>query len=155
MTDQGENRIELEPVERQVSIDSGIDRRPRMEQPLPVRLVAIADVTLPALVGQQPQLDRLYVDLLEFAKGPADDRIVIYHADNVDLRFILRAGLIERADYRPAMIEVQSLADAEHKLVDAEIEYTRQKTIAVGEESLLLQDPAGNWIEIVERREIR
>src|SRR5690606_9634787 len=114
MTDQGENRIELEPVERQVSIDSGIDRRPRMEQPLPVRLVAIADVTLPALVGQQPQLDRLYVDLLEFAKGPADDRIVIYHADNVDLRFILRAGLIERADYRPAMIEVQSLADAEH-----------------------------------------
>ena len=128
-----------------------------MDQPLPVRLVAVADVVLPAQAGQEAALDRFYVDLLEFAKGPAeaDGQWLIYRADNFNLRFAMREGLIERSDYRPATIEVQSLADIEHKFVDAEIEYLRQKTVTVGEESLVLRDPAGNWIEIVEWREIR
>lgn len=155
MEEHQPDRIELEPSSGPRPIDSGVDRRPRMDQPLPVRLVAVADMTLPAQAGLEEKLDRLYVRLLEFEKGPSDGQCIVYHAENFDLRFALREGLIERDDYRPAMLEVQSLADAEHKLVDAEIEYVRQKTVAVGEESLLLQDPAGNWIEIVERREIR
>ncbi len=154
---QQPDRIELEAATGSKPIDSGADRRPRMAQPLPVRLVAVGDMTLPARTGQEVELDRFYVGLLEFEKEPleADGQVLIYHADNFDLRFVFQEGLIERDDYRPTMIEVQSLADTEHKLVDAEMDYTRQKTLAVGEESLLLQDPAGNWIEIVERREIR
>lgn len=151
------DRIELEAAAGHPLIGSGADRRPRMDQPLPVRLVAVADVILPAQAGLEVALDRFYVDLLEFVKGPAEGegQWLVYRADNFNLRFAMREGLIERSDYRPAMIEVRSLADIEHKLIDAEIEYLRQKTVAVGEESLVLRDPAGNWIEIVEWREIR
>lgn len=154
---QKSDRIELEAATGGQPIDSGADRRPRMAQPLPVRLIAVGDVTLPAQAGLETELDRFYVRLLEFEKAPSDpeSQFLLYHADNFDLQFALRDGLIERADYRPAMIEVQSLSDTEHKLIEAELDYTRQKTVAVGEESLLLQDPAGNWVEIVERREIR
>ena len=157
MSDPQPDRIELEAAGDCPPIDGGTDRRLRMDQPLPVRLVAVADVILPTQARLKAALDRFYVDLLEFAKGPADGegQWLSYRADNFNLRFAMREGLIERSDYRPAMIEVRSLADIEHKLVDAEIEYLRQKTVAVGEESLVLRDPAGNWIEIVEWREIR
>ena len=32
------------------------------------------------------------------------------------------------------------------------MEYTRQRGLNLGEESLVLLDPAGNWVEIVEMR---
>jgi hypothetical protein len=53
---------------------------------------------------------------------------------------------------RPLGIEVPSLVDAEHKLIDQEIRYARQKGVNPGRESLLVLDPAGNWIEITETR---
>jgi hypothetical protein len=57
---------------------------------------------------------------------------------------------IERGSVRPQGIEVRSLRDAELKLVDAEIDYTRQRGLVLGHYSLLCQDPAGNWIELVD-----
>lgn len=151
------DRIELEATGDCQPIASGTDRRPRMDQPLPVRLVAVGDVVLPARVEMENELDRFYVGMLAFVKCPTEpsSQVRIYRADNFLLRVVFRDGLIERDDYRPAVIEVLSLAQTEHKLIDAEIDYTRQKTVAVGEESLSLQDPSGNWIEIVERREVR
>jgi hypothetical protein len=47
------------------------------------------------------------------------------------------------------------LEEAEKKLIELELEYTRQRGMTPGEESLLLIDPAGNWIELQEYRVIR
>ena len=140
-----ENSSGLEPVP---------DRRPRMDEPLPVRLIAIADVTLPVIAGMEVDLDRFYVGLLEFARDP-DKRQLIYHADNFALRFLVQELLPQRGEYRPVQIEVQSLIVAEQKLLDAKIEYVRQRTLTPGQESLVLLDPAGNWVELVEYRQVR
>ena len=43
---------------------------------------------------------------------------------------------------------------AELKLVEAEHDYLRQRGLTPGQESLLLQDPAGNWVELFEVRRI-
>jgi hypothetical protein len=124
-----------------------------MPEPLPVKLVAIEDVRLPAMAGVEVELDHFYVGLLEFARDP-DQRQLIYHADNFAIRFDVCELLPQRHEYRPTQIEVQSLLLAEHKLIHAKLEYTRQKTLTPGEESLVLLDPAGNWVELVELRAI-
>jgi hypothetical protein len=134
-------------------IESVPDRRPRMDEPLPVRLVAIADVTLPVMAGLEVDLDRFYVGLLEFVRD-IDVRELVYHADNFALRFAVQELLPERREYRPLQIVVQSLLIAEQKLIEAKMEYVRQKTLTPGEESLVLLDPAGNWVELVEYRAV-
>jgi len=136
-------------LEAPTGIEPIPDRRLRMPEPLPVRLVSIEDVTLPAIAGIEVELDRFYVALLEFMRDP-DLRQLIYHADNFALRFVIQELLPQRGEYRPTQIEVQSLIQAEQKLIEAKIEYVRQKTLTPGEESLQLLDPAGNWIELVE-----
>ena len=141
-------------LEAPTGLDPVPDRRPRMDEPLPVRLVAVADVTLPAIAGLEVDLDRFYVGLLEFVRDP-DLRQLIYQADNFAIRFVVKELLPERGEYRPVQIEVQSLIVAEQKLMDAKIEYTRQKTLTPGQETLVLLDPAGNWVELVEYRAVR
>jgi hypothetical protein len=140
-------------LEAETGVQPVPDRRPRMDEPLPVRLVAIADVTLPVIAGLEVDLDRFYVALLEFVRDD-DRRQLIYHADNFALRFVVRELLPERGEYRPVQIEVQNLLEAEHKLMEAKIEYVRQRTLVPGEESLVLLDPAGNWVELVEYRAV-
>jgi hypothetical protein len=142
--------MELEP---ETGIRPEPDRRPRMDEPLPVRLIAVEDVTLRFSAGLEADLDAFYVGLLQFEKG-CDPAQLAYRADNFCLRFLVEEGPIQRLDYRPVQIEVQSLAEAEQKLVDAELEYTRQRGIEIGTETLLLLDPAGNWIELLESRQI-
>jgi hypothetical protein len=151
--------IELEPSSG--VYEPRVDRRPRMPEPLPVKLVAVADVRLPAPAGLEAQLDALYVSLLGFERQPSepstDERPVpdvVYRADNFLLRFEIEERPVEHETLRPQQIEVPSLADAEHKLVDAELEYTRQRGLLAGQESLVLKDPGGNWIEIVEYRAV-
>jgi hypothetical protein len=145
----GEDSIELEEA---TGLKPEADRRPRMAEPLPVRLVAIEDVTLPAIAGVEVELDQFYVGLLEFARD--SDRELIYRADNFSLRFVVQEMLPQRGVYRPAQIEVRSLLVAEHRLIEAKIEYVRQRTLTPGEESLVLLDPAGNWVELVESRAV-
>jgi hypothetical protein len=185
-----------------------LDRRRRMPEPLPVRLVSVADVRLPATAGLERQLDAFYVGLLGFERegvarkpkvqldptrstnhqlvisssadaGPRDVKasksgrdaagdapddpagaagveIVgpVYAAENFRLHFELFEGLVVREALRPLGIEVPSLAEAEAKLVEAEVEFTRQRGLFVGEETLFLLDPAGTWIEIYEMRPV-
>ncbi len=132
------------------------DDRPRTEEPLPVRLVAVEDVHLRAVAGLEGQLDDFYAELLRFEKGqaPAEGRL-LYHADNVDLVFEIIESPIHRETFRAVRIMVQMLADLEQRLIEREIEYTRQRGLHPGQESLLLLDPAGNWVELMEAREIR
>ena len=129
------------------------DRRPRIPEPLPVRLVAVDDVRLPAPAGVEEKLDAFYIDLLEFQR--ARGRLA-YQPDNFILRFeVARDRPIPHESLRPQGIEVTSLAETEKKLIDEEIEYSRQRSLTPGQQSLLLLDPAGNWIEIEEMRLIR
>ncbi len=130
------------------------DRRPSMPEPLPVRLVAVADVTLPTMAGIDDKLDAFYVELLGF--GRSEDRNqIVYHADNHDLRFQVVAELpVPHPTMRPTGIAVPLLSETIARLLAAEIEYTHQRGMFVGMESLLLLDPAGNWIEITDMRAV-
>jgi hypothetical protein len=129
------------------------DPRPTMPPPQPVKLVAIEDVRQIAPAGVEDQLDAFYLDLLNFQRRPTPET-PIYGADNFDLYFDVREPLVLRESYRPLGIEVQSLADAEARLIERRHEYTRQKSLTPGRETLLLLDPAGNWIELSELRPV-
>jgi hypothetical protein len=144
----------LEPIELANEATGGLptaDRRPRMPEPLPVRLVVIDDVHLTSPAGNEELLNEFFVDLLGFERN-ADDAKIIYRADNARIFFEVVEVPACRVNYRPIQIEVPSLIEMEMKLVGAEIEFTRQKGLSPGQDSLLLLDPAGNWMEILEAR---
>lgn len=202
--------IELHPLETAVELTVD-DARPRMPEPLPVRLVSVDDVRLPASAGVEVLLNAFYVELLGFerlgAAKPAR-RLVeplvgsraqsvtappvalglrnrdeptapavsepphppevpaermrfrgalpgpVYRADNASLHFEILEGHFARETLRPIQIEVPLLGEAEAKLIEAELEYSRERGVAPGQESLLLLDPAGNWIELIEMKPI-
>lgn len=129
------------------------DGRARVPEPLPVRLIAVADVSADAVAGLEQPMDDFYVSLLEFARS-SDRSKLVYHADNADLVFAVREPPIARDDLRPIAVEVPSLAVVESGLIKRELEYTRQRSIQPGGESILVQDPSGNWVEITERRAV-
>lgn len=135
----------MELEESSIEFKPQADRRARMPQPLPVRLVAVEDVRLPAPAEVEVQLDAFYVGLWGFERL---ENKLAYGADNFRLSFDVLEAPVDRESMRPTQIEVRSLPEAEKKLVDAEIEYVRERRIMPGHESLLVKDPAGNWIEI-------
>jgi hypothetical protein len=130
------------------------DRRPRIPEPLPVRLVTIDDAHLPTAVGCAAELDAFYVGMLGFERETAAS-LLIYRAENFSLVFDVLEPPIVHDNMRPLGIEVLSLTDAESKLIEAKIDYERQRALHPGQESLLLQDPAGNWIELTATAPIR
>lgn len=144
--------MELESV--QTPFVSQPDRRARIPEPPPVRLLTVDDAHLPAAAGAELQLDEFYAKLLGFERQP-DSEFPIYRAENFHLLFDVLEPPISRDDFRPLRIEVPSLAATEQKLIDAEIEYARQRSLTPGQEGLILLDPAGNWVEITEGRMFR
>jgi hypothetical protein len=142
--------IELEPPSGLIPV---ADERRRMAEPPPVRLVAVDHVRLPVQVRLIPLLKPFYVDLWGFVAEPGG---LVFKAENFRLRFepVETPPPVERGSIRPQGIEVQSLIAAERKLVDAEIEYIRQRGLLPGQYSLLLRDPAGNWFELVDARPV-
>ena len=151
------NPVELEPSS--IDFNPTPDRRPKMPEPLPVRVIAINDSLSHAVAGREREMDDFYVAVLGFVRatsgeGAAENpaAVMTYHADNVDLRFAVREPLFPRDDLRPIQIEVLSLQSVEQGIIDRELEYTRQRGISPGMESVVLQDPSGNWVEITERR---
>ena len=143
-------RLELEPA---TGLTPRVDPRPRIDEPLPVKLVAVADVTMPAPAGVEVKLDAFYVGLLEFERVPPETQLN-YRAENFTLRFEVLERPVEHDNLRPQGIEVQSLADAELKLIEGEHPYVRQRGVLPGSETIVLRDPAGNWVELVELRSI-
>ena len=103
--------------------------------------------------GLEIQLDEFYIGLLGFQRALPPESI-IYHAENFDLQFDVLEPPVQRNTLRALGIEVPSLAETEQKLIDREIAYARQKSLQPGTESLLLLDPAGNWIQLTECRAI-
>jgi hypothetical protein len=145
--------VELEPS---TGLQPTADGRPLMDEPPPVRLVAVEDVRLPTPPGIDEQLDEFYVGLWQFEREAGESGAIVYRAENVRLRLVIERERkpIERDTLRPQGIEVASLSEAELKRVEAEREYIRQRGLTPGQESLLLQDPAGNWIELFEVRRV-
>lgn len=129
------------------------DRRPRLLEPLPVKLIAVDDVRLTAPAGVEPKLDSFYVHLLGFERS--DSRELTYRADNFYLRFDVLERPVAHESLRATAIEIVSLIDAEKRIIEAELEYTRQRGLTPGQETLLLLDPAGNWIELSESRTVQ
>jgi hypothetical protein len=128
------------------------DPRPRMPEPLPVRLIAVNDVRLESPAGRERQLDAFYVRLLGMERADLAGDAIVYRAENFDVRFEVLEPPIPREDFRPLRVEVRSLAEAELKLIDAKIEYLRRRGLVAADESLLLQDPADNWVELTQSR---
>jgi hypothetical protein len=158
MTHSGESLVDLPiPLEEAggavVPLEKD-DRRPRMPEPLPVRLVTVEDARLIAPAGVEMGLDAFYAELLGFEREAGEDGIA-YRAENHRLRFDVVEPPMGHPGMRPLGIEIPSLLAAEHKLIEAKIEYFRQKSFVPGHEALLLQDPAGNWIELVGMNDLR
>jgi hypothetical protein len=129
------------------------DRRPRMPEPLPVKLVTVEDARLICGAGVEVQLDEFYAEMLGFERvGPED--AIVYRAENFSLYFDVLEPPVRRETLRALGIEVPSLAAAQEQLIAREIEHIRQKGLTPGHESILLMDPAGNWIELTESRAI-
>ncbi|MCY2954223.1 MAG: hypothetical protein NTU53_19990 [Planctomycetota bacterium] len=145
--------IQIESTAARVEA-SAADKRLKMPQPLGVRLIAVADVGLPGRAGSEGAMDHLYVGLLGLVREEGEAGLV-YQSESFRLCFAMVEGLIVHETYRAAQIEVTSLAGLENKLVESEIEYTRQRGVTAGTECLVLMDPSGNWLEITDRREVR
>src|SRR5262245_16601990 len=105
--------LQLDEATQQLKLDA--DKRHKLPEPLPVRLVSIEDVRLPAPAGVETQLDDLYVKLLEFERIEEE---LAYQADNFVLRFDVFEPPVVRESLRPQQIEVLSLADTEKKLIE-------------------------------------
>ena len=154
--------MELEPLEPApaVRFRPSVDRRPRVPEPLPVKLVAVADARLPAAAGLERELDAFYVGLFGFERRPdepdryAADATISYRADNFTLHLSVQEPPVRRTDLRPLGVEVPSLAALEAKLIEAEWEYERHRGLLPGERSIVLLDPAGNWVAAVESRPV-
>ena len=143
-------RWELEPA---TGLRPTADGRRRMDEPLPVKLVAVDDVRLPAPAGVEVQLDAFYVGLLGFERIPPEPEL-LYRAETFTLRFDVDERPVAHESLRPQGIEVSSLADLELKLIEGEYDYVRQRGVLPGSESIVMRDPAGNWVELVELRAI-
>jgi len=124
------------------------DRRPRVPEPLPVRLETIETAHLNAPAGLERELDEFYLRL-GFEREP-DPSAIIYRADNERLVFHIVEVPPPRQDLRPLGILVERLNDTEQALVENEIEFEVQRGVGLGLRLLLLTDPAGNWVSISE-----
>lgn len=142
------SEIQLETSSQTVEAD---DRRPKIEEPPPVRLAAVEDCQLWAAAGLERELDGFYVDLLNFEREAAEHEI-IYRAENLRLRIAVLECPLSREDYRPLGLAVESLGDLVMRLNDAKIEFVRHHGLTPGQDNLLLSDPAGNPVEISESR---
>jgi hypothetical protein len=129
------------------------DRRPNMPEPPPVQLVAVDDVLLSSVAGLETEMDQFYVGLLRFERDAASE-LPAYRAENFRLLIAVHECPRPREDLRAIGIAVPSLGEVTVKLNDLEIEFTRQRGLAPAQETLLLRDPAGNWIELVEMRRV-
>jgi len=142
--------MKLEPAT--TSFEPVNDRRPKMFDPPPVRLVGVNDLVLPSIAGIERQLDRFYAELLAFDREEGE--AIVYRAENFRLRFELIERPEPREDYRAVGVEVPSFADLIPRLIEAEVEFARQRGLFAGQESLLVQDPAGNLLELFEMKRI-
>ena len=119
-----------------------------MTEPPPVRLLAVADVRVCAVESVVSLLDDFYLGVLGLEREIGEPGQIVYKAENFRLRFdVLESPRIPE-DLRPILIDVPSLSFVRQQLTDREIEFQCQTGLPPAQETLLLQDPAGNWVQI-------
>jgi hypothetical protein len=128
------------------------DRRPRLVEPPPVKLVAVSDVRRHAPAGVEVELDAFYRDLLQFERDDTPSGYPIYRAEKRAIVFDVVEPPIRREDLRPLGIEVPNLFDVEQQLTAQGMVYERITKLLAGQDGLLLQDPAGNWVALANLR---
>ncbi len=119
-----------------------------------MRVEAVRDVHLPYITGSEELLDGFYLGLLRFERKAADFPPA-YEAENVAIRFVRHDTRPDRHDVRPVGIVSDDYLDSVERLRDAEVEVEEVKGLVAGSDGLLLRDPAGNWLTLAPRREIR
>jgi hypothetical protein len=146
--------IQLDPPTGELQL--GEDRRPKLEVPPPVRMIAVEDCVLYCPAGLERQLDEFYVGLLGFEREdlPSEqtEQQLVYRAQNFRLRIEVLERPVEREDFRPLTLVVESISDLVHRLSEAEVEFQRQRGLTPGQDNLLLSDPAGNPVSVGEYR---
>lgn len=145
--------MELEEPAGEFKLEA--DKRPTMPQPPPVRVVAVEDVHLLAVAGLEPKLDAFYVGMLKFERDPAPEGQITYKAENVCLIFKIVEPPRGREDMRINAIEIPLLAIVRQQLIDEEVEFESQRGVISGQETILLKDPAGNWVQIGQITDLR
>ena len=156
MTDPWHDSIPLDDPTAAADV-GGADPRPRLPEPLPVRLVAVENVRMHAPRDSEAALDAFYVGLLGFERYCGEelsDGELAFRADNFILRFRFVDPPLVHESLKPQGVEVLDLVALEKKFIEAELEFTRERGVTPGRETLLLLDPAGNWVEIGEIRMI-
>lgn len=157
----GNTSIPLSPVRRKSRRKPRpADDRVRMDEPLPVELIAVDDVHVEAMREHLPAMEELYLGLLGMvradeasADSPADQ--CVYCADNYCLVIHLVEGPPKsKQDYRPVKLVVPLLRVLRQGLIDREIEHQYQLGIVPGSHCVVLMDAAGNWLNVNERREV-
>lgn len=127
------------------------DRRRPIPVPPPVLLVTVEDARLMSAAGLERQLDAFYIGLLQFERDAKCEGIV-YKAENFRLWIDVEEGPVVRDDMRMLGVVVKSLSETMRKLREAEIEFARERGLTAGEERVLVVDPAGNWLRIVQSK---
>ena len=142
----------MELEETSIPFTPVVDRRLRAPEPLPVKLLAVADMRVDAPAGRERELDAFYAGVVGMQRIGGEQ--IHYRAENFDLYVDVLEPPVAREDYRPVRAEVKSLAEMETKLREAEVAYVRRKGLLPGDEALIVQDPAGNWVELTEARRV-
>ena len=86
-----------------------------------------------------------------------DGSLLATSVPEYDLHMDMLAGAIDATAHgdRTFNLKVDSLAMTEQKIVEMELEYQRLRGLLAAQEALLLQNPAGNWVNITESRGVR
>ena len=136
-------------------IGAADDLRPTIPEPPPVRLAVVRDVTLPMRAGLEHKVEPFYVRLLRFRRLPDPAGGLAFEAENHDLHFRVTELSPARPDVRPLGVLTPFFNDIASELDAAKYEYDLVRGLVAGDDALLLQDPAGNWLAVAPLREVR
>ena len=134
-------------------IGAADDLRPLIPEPPPVRLAAVRDVTLPMRAGLEHKIEPFYVNLLRFRRRPGAEPV--YEAENHDLHLRVTELGPERPDVRPLGVQTPFFNEIVSDLDAMRYEYDLVRGLVAGDDAVLLQDPAGNWLAVAPLREVR
>jgi hypothetical protein len=122
------------------------DRRPTLPEPPPVRVEAVADVRLPMSAGLEVLLDAFYTELLPMVRREGE--FPAYDGERFGIVFEVIETRPERQEVRPTVLRVKGFDTFVSTLQERRIEFERLRGVHAGEDAVLLQDPAGNWLEV-------
>ena len=120
-----------------------------------MRLLVVRDVTLPMRAGLEHRVVPFYVDLLRFRRLAGEAGGVAFEAENFDLHFRVTELSPERPDVRPLGVLTPFFNDIVSELDAMKYEYDLVRGLVAGDDAVLLQDPAGNWLAVAPLREVR